>query len=132
MRLGELFGKRPAPWVGKDSWGSRQQDLLTAVEDERNEVKVLKRKQAASLKELRTELSTMKRRLNAYESGTASLGGLSDHPVEGISMSSRASSVTSLEALAGHRSSTEVPSPVATTAPSVTSPNDSGSVNGHD
>lgn len=75
----------------------------------------------------------MKRRLNAYESGTASLGGLSDPPPEGVSMSSRASSVTSLEAIAGHRSSTDVPSPVtATAAASASSVGDTGSVNGND
>ena len=78
------------------------------------------------MQELRTELSTMKRRLNAYESGTASLGGQSDALPEGVSISSRASSVTSLEAVTGQRSSTDASSPVTAGVGTSSSTGDSG------
>uniref|UniRef100_A0A915IU81 Uncharacterized protein n=1 Tax=Romanomermis culicivorax TaxID=13658 RepID=A0A915IU81_ROMCU len=94
-------------------WAEGEQ-LNVSLEDERNQNKILKKKHQAAVKDLKNELSLLKRRLDAYEAGTASVGSSfgADDPATGT-VNSRSPSMTSLDvpgSTAKNRTGAETPS----------------------
>lgn len=107
-------------------------ELTTSLDDEKNQNRVLRKKHVAAVKELKSELSLLKRRLEAYEeAGTASqcsgssTNGNEDHLLPSCTSRShsRSPSMTSLDmtsgGLASGSQSKGATSPVSGTMPQI-------------